>query len=258
MKPAPTVAVHLLQTPEDLETADDMLDGQPGAGQLTILSALFRRQRLLFGRLVGRTRTRVFSPDALVTRVRRQFRLWMDVRLRLAEKSEIVGRPLARGGADDGAADRVNKQLGFQGVALFLPAVPAFLIFFGRSQGTSLTSMRTAVQTVVSSCNALRPGREKRPLARSASSTRTTARCAVASWMPQSSPRWENVRYSRQNSRASSSCSSRRRAGGRPARVLRLCQSCRASSMSAKTSGYTPVRRRNRLRLSVMVCVYRG
>lgn len=95
MKPSATVTVDVLQTPEDLQAANDVLHGEPGAGQVTILGTLIRRQGLLFGGLVGGAGTRVFPPDTLVPRVRQQFRLRVDARLRLAEEGEIVRPPPA-------------------------------------------------------------------------------------------------------------------------------------------------------------------
>lgn len=95
MKPSATVTVDLLQAPEDLEGLDDMFDGKPGAGQVTILGTLIRRQGLLFRGFVGGAGTRVFPPDTLLAGIRQQFRLRMEARLGPAEEGEIVRPPPA-------------------------------------------------------------------------------------------------------------------------------------------------------------------
>jgi hypothetical protein len=81
VKASPTVTVDLFQAPEDLEAADDLLNGASGAGQFTILGTLFRRQGLLFGGLMRRAGTRVFPPDPLIPRVCQQLCVGMNARL---------------------------------------------------------------------------------------------------------------------------------------------------------------------------------
>ena len=165
-------------------------------------------------------------------------------------------RPATGGNAEDSTRDRMDQELQFQRVALLFSAIPVPLLFFGRSQGTSLTSTTTAVNTVPASVKVFFPGSENRPLCNSASSTRTTVRKTVVSWMPQSWPRWKYVRYSRQNSSVNSSCAPTGNAGGRPDLPLLASRSCSTASISANVSGSTPVLLRKSVPFSCRACSY--
>lgn len=151
-----------------------------------IVSPLDVAEGVMLARLPRDAGERMLMLDTSVAGVSEEFGVGMDDCLRLPQEPKIMRRPAARGDAEDPARDRIYQELQFQRVALLFPTVPVPLFFLGRSHGTSLTSITTAVNTAPASLNVLFPGSENCPLRNSASSTRTTVRRTVVSWMLQS------------------------------------------------------------------------
>ena len=75
------------------------------------------------------------------------------------EECEVVGFACARRHAHNLLFHRVDHDLSFLGMALFLAGIAALLFFWGRSMRCSLASTTITVRSKEPSCNAFLPGR---------------------------------------------------------------------------------------------------
>ena len=178
------MAIHALEHPKDLHAADNVFDPLSGIRQLPVLLTLFGREERRPRRLVGGDGVRVASPQALIPRIPNQGGVVGKLYSRGTKELQIVHGPRTGSGAQDALRDRANQHLELQGMPLFLAAVPAALLFLGRSHGTSEASTATMLYTVCVSWNTRFLGIWNCALAISAASTRSTVRCTVASWTP--------------------------------------------------------------------------
>ena len=128
-----------------------MLYPLAGISQLPVLLTLFSRERRRPRCLVRGDGVPVASPQALITRVPDQGRVVGEAHARLTEELEIMDRPSTCRCAEDPLRHGTDEQLELQCVLLFLAAVPAALLFLGRSHGTSEASTATMLWTICAS-----------------------------------------------------------------------------------------------------------
>lgn len=141
------MSVHALQHAEDFHATDHMLNPLAGMRQDMVVLALLSGQRRRSRRLMGSDGVPVASPQALIASISNERRLVRKTDARLTKQLQVMNRPSARGGAQNALRHGADQQLKFQGVPLFLAAVPSALLFLGRSQGTSEASTATMLYT---------------------------------------------------------------------------------------------------------------
>ena len=99
------------------------------------------------------------SVDTLIAGVAQKNNLGQKCQAAVFEECEVVGFACARRHAHNLLFQRVDHDLSFLGMALFLTGIAAALFFWGRSIRCSLASTTTIVSSKEPSCNAFLPGR---------------------------------------------------------------------------------------------------
>ena len=99
------------------------------------------------------------SVDALIAGVAQKNNLGQERQSAAFEECEVVGFSYARRHAYNLLFERVDHDLSFLGMALFLAGIAASLFFWGRSMRCSLASTTITVRSKEPSCNAFLPGR---------------------------------------------------------------------------------------------------
>lgn len=98
------------------------------------------------------------SVHALIAAVGQKHSLGQKRQAAALKKREVVGFAGARRHTYDFVFQRVDHDLSFLGMALFLAGVAAPLFFWGRSMRCSLASTTSTVKSKERSCNAFLPG----------------------------------------------------------------------------------------------------
>ncbi len=142
-KATPPMSVDALEHPKDLHATDDVFDSLAGIGQHPVFSTLLFGQRLGLGRLMRGDGVPVASPQTLIPRIPDQGRVMRKPYPRLPKQLEIMDGSSTRRRAQDVLSHGTDQDLELQGVPLLLAAVPAALLFLGRSHGTSDASTAT-------------------------------------------------------------------------------------------------------------------
>jgi hypothetical protein len=135
-----------------------MLTDDPSAGKSLVLLLLLRGQLSPPGLLFRGLAIAVEFQETLIASVCQTLYLVLYGDFAPLEQCEIVLPSLADGDTDDLAGLVRHDQLGFLGMALFLPAVVLPLFFCGRSTGLSPTSTMIAANCAPFSRNRLLPG----------------------------------------------------------------------------------------------------
>ena len=139
-KAASAVSVNLLEDPKNLEAPDHVLDTLAGVRQDAVVVTLLVGERHGASCLVGSERVRVSLPDALVPGITDQGGFERESDLRVTKERQVMHRAKRGGDAHDHVCRYIHQDLHLQRVPLFLAAVPAALLFLGRSHGTSEAS----------------------------------------------------------------------------------------------------------------------
>ena len=134
------MSIDLLEDTKNLEASDDVLDTLAGMGQDTIVLALLVGQWCVARRLVWCQSVRVVLPETLISCITDQCGFGSELDLRVTKEGQIVHGAERGGDGHDHVRRDVNQNLHLQCVTFLLAAVPAALVFFGRSQGTSEAS----------------------------------------------------------------------------------------------------------------------
>ncbi len=145
------MSVYTLQNAKDLHATNRVLYPLSGIRQLPILLTLFSREGRRPRRLVGGDGMSMASPQTLITGIPDQGRVVGKPYARLTEELQVMNRTGARGRTQNALCHRTHQHLEFQGVPLLLAAVPAPLLFLGRSHGTSEASTVTMLYTICAS-----------------------------------------------------------------------------------------------------------
>lgn len=127
------MSVDPLEDAKSLEAADRVLNTLAGMGQDAVVLAHVLGQRRRLGRFVRRDGVRVILPEALVPRITDQRSIVGQSNPGGSEQGQIVHRAEGGGDAHDHVHRHFDQNLYLQGVTLCLAAVPAALLFLGRS-----------------------------------------------------------------------------------------------------------------------------
>lgn len=215
-KSSAAVSIASAQDAEDFQMPNDVFNNHSFLCQLTIKGFFFFTQRAAFRLFDRRAHKSVKLCQTLITTVRQAFGFFRQSRFAVLVKRKIVPCAFGKSRINDSAGAFANSQLRFYRVPLFLARIVAFLFFLGRSISHSATST-TTISTSSSPEGKRLPGKVNSPASVKISSTRVMMRETADSEIPQVSPKWNIVRYSRQYSKVKRTWSSVCSFGGLPA-----------------------------------------
>lgn len=134
------MSVYAPQHAKDLHATDHVLSPSAGMGKFAVLLALHLRERRRGRRLMHSDGVPVTSPQTLISRVPDKSRIVGKSYAIWTEQLQVMNRPSTRRSAQNALGHGADQQLKFQSMLFLLPAVPASLLFLGRSHETSEAS----------------------------------------------------------------------------------------------------------------------
>ncbi len=191
-----TMPVAFAQDAKDLQSANHIFNFYPPSCSRPIDLLFCLAQAMQFAVLQWQNHS--FAVQAPVTQIGTQLQMFAQPHPAEGEQLIVVGATFAEKGRRNFSTLFANNKLRFQSVSLFLARIKPALFFFGRSISLSVTSTIVYLSSSASSSRFL-PGRENFPDLIKISSIRRTVRETFDSCKFQSRPRWNSVRYSRQN-----------------------------------------------------------
>ena len=235
------MAVAFAQNPKNLQSPNDVFHLDPFACQLPI-RLLFRfAQPVQFAVFLRQNYVDRFGLQTPISQIGLQCSVFSHSDAAQLKQPVVVRLAFAEKCCRDLFRVFGNNNLRFQTVSLALATVKPLLFFFGRSIKLSVTS--TIVYLMVSSASSrFLPGKANLPDLIKISSMRRTRRETFDSCSCQSLPRWNIVRYSRQNESVNRTWFSMDKLLFLP-RVFSYLYSRTTSHIAAKVSLVTPHKR---------------
>jgi len=233
--------VAFAQDAKNLQSANHIFNFYPFACSRPIDLLFCLTQAMQFAVLQWQNHFFGFALQAPITQIGTQSKMLAQTHTAQPEQFVVVGVTCAEKGRCNFSTFFGNNQLCLQSVPLALARIESALFFFGRSISLSVTSTIVYLMASASSSRFL-PGRENFPERIKMSSILRTSLETFDSCNPQSLPKWNSVRYSRQKESVKRSWFSTDKLLLRPRRVCRLCSRA-TSHIAAKVSLPTPHKR---------------